>query len=242
VFDHERRVGEELVSQIDDLFRVNSVGAMTQTSRNDIERAIRRAGRGNAGQPQTSALEAADVHSERMQRVSLDVFTEQIEGLTDDPAKAAEYRARAEAADTGPTAESVGARQAELVESIREKATEQLIEKVIAALETSGTTDERIDRALVQIDLVWEMTRDRADRIAAWESESMNTEFAAVYNLANGLFEYRWITRDDPIVRPLHEQRHLQVFSWDDPPDEEPYDGPPGVPPNCRCRAEPILA
>lgn len=176
-----------------------------------------------------------------MERVSLDMFTEQIDGLTDDPDRAAEMRRVASEADTGPTAEAAGALQAELIVSIRDKAIDQLADKVIAALEVRGAKDEKVDRALAQIDLVFEMTRDRADRIAAWESESMNTEFARVYNLANGIETYRWITRDDPLVRPTHAARDNQVFAWELPPDEEPYDGPPGVPPNCRCRPEPIL-
>lgn len=241
MFDHEQRVGQEVAAQLDDLIRLNSAGALTQTSRNDIEAAIRRAGRGNRREAQPAAMQAADVHTERMERVSLDVFTEQIDGLTDDPDRAAEMRRIASEADTGPMAEAVGERQAELVESIREKATEQLIAKVIAAAETSGDVDTRAARALVQIDDVWEMTRDRADRIAAWESESMNTEFAEVYNLANSVLFYRWVDMDDDKVRPLHASRDGQIFEWANPPDQEPYDGHPGVPPNCRCKAEPVL-
>lgn len=241
MFDHEQRVGVEVAARLDELIRVNSAGVLTQTSRNDLEAAIRRAGRQNRSDAQPAAMQAADIHTERMQRVSLDLFTEQIEGLTDDPERAAEMRRIASEADIGPMAEAVGERQAELVESIREEATEKLIAKVIAAAETSGDLEARAARVLVQIDDVWSMTRDRADRVAAWESESMNTEFAQVYNLANRIGSYRWVDMDDDKVRPLHRARDGQIFEWANPPDDEPYDGHPGVPPNCRCKAEPIL-
>lgn len=176
-----------------------------------------------------------------MKRVSLDVFTELIEGLTDDPERAQRMREVAESADTGPTAAAAGELQGELIVSIRDRAIDQLADKVIDAMETRGDKDTKIDRAIVQIDLVFEMTRDRADRIAAWETESMNTEFIGVYCLANGIETYRWIGRDDPIERPLHRERNNTIIRWDEPPNEEPYDGHAGVPPNCRCRPEPVL-
>jgi SPP1 gp7 family putative phage head morphogenesis protein len=47
-----------------------------------------------------------------------------------------------------------------------------------------------------------------------------------------------WSTQLDERVRPLHENREGQVFSWDDPPS----DGHPGFPPGCRCVAAPYVA
>lgn len=52
-----------------------------------------------------------------------------------------------------------------------------------------------------------------------------------------GLKEYRWSASNDDRVRPEHEERDGEVFSWDEPPD----DGHPGEAVNCRCVALPMF-
>lgn len=50
-----------------------------------------------------------------------------------------------------------------------------------------------------------------------------------------GIRKYIWRTSNDNRVRPEHEDREGDPFSWDDPPS----DGHPGYPIQCRCNAEP---
>lgn len=52
-----------------------------------------------------------------------------------------------------------------------------------------------------------------------------------------GLTRYIWRTSNDDRVRPEHEEREGEEFTWDTPPE----DGNPGEAINCRCYAEPIF-
>lgn len=53
-----------------------------------------------------------------------------------------------------------------------------------------------------------------------------------------GVGRFVWRTANDERVRPEHEDRDGEVYSYDDPPDGEL----PGEPINCRCYAEPVFA
>lgn len=235
-------VTAEVVSELDSLARFNSVGVLTQTSRDDIRRALNRAARKVRNDDVREAKTQATRHIERMRRVSLDGFREQIEGLTDDPDRADEFRSIAEEADSDSAEDKAIDRNHELVDSILDEAIEKIGDRMISELEKRGTHDERRENAADEVDLVIDETRRRADRIAAWETESINTEYLEVWNLANGIESYTWIDMDDKKVRPLHQARDGLAFQWDDPPDEVPLDGHAGIPPGCRCIPQPILS
>lgn len=49
------------------------------------------------------------------------------------------------------------------------------------------------------------------------------------------------MTSNDRRVRESHRARNGVTFRWDDPPDEEPYDGHPGMPIQCRRRPRPVV-
>jgi SPP1 gp7 family putative phage head morphogenesis protein len=53
-----------------------------------------------------------------------------------------------------------------------------------------------------------------------------------------GVKQYTWRTSLDERVRPEHQEREGEVFSWAKPPK----DGHPGQPINCRCTADPDLS
>lgn len=57
-----------------------------------------------------------------------------------------------------------------------------------------------------------------------------------------GITKYTWRTAGDNRVREEHAEREGEVYSWDDPPNDD-YFGPvnPGEAINCRCTAEPVL-
>lgn len=57
-----------------------------------------------------------------------------------------------------------------------------------------------------------------------------------------GIRRYTWRTAGDNRVREEHAEREGEVYSWDDPPEDDAF-GPvnPGDAINCRCVAEPIL-
>ena len=73
------------------------------------------------------------------------------------------------------------------------------------------------------------ITKKHAAFIARDQTEKLNASLTQIRNQQLGIERYRWITRRDDKVRPLHRRRHGKVFSWDRPPS----DGHPGQPINC---------
>lgn len=233
----EAIVGAEVLSQIGKMVKLNEEGGLRPSTRAALQAALRRASRRIAGKPGEAADRAAAEHVERMRPAALGMFDDQIAKLTDGADRRAEIHSKAESADTESIESLMLIRNEDLVESIRSEAIEKLEAHMMAALMTRGTKDERIARAIAGADLVFTMTQGRADRIAAWESDTMNTEYASRFNFVNEIGEYDWITQRDSDVRPLHEQRDGDRFRWADPPQ----DGDPGVAPGCRCEAVPVL-
>ena len=226
-----------MLSRLGAMVRLDDGGGLRPSTRAALHAALGRASRRIAGKPGEAADRAAAEHVERMRPAALGMFDDQIAKLTDGADERAEIHSKAEAADTDRIESVMLIRNEDLVESIRVEAIAKLEAHMLAALMTRGTKDERIARAIAGADLVFTMTQGRADRIAAWESDSMNTEYASQFNFANEIGEYDWLTQRDSEVRPLHEQRDGERFRWADPPQ----DGDPGVAPGCRCEAVPVL-
>jgi SPP1 gp7 family putative phage head morphogenesis protein len=82
-----------------------------------------------------------------------------------------------------------------------------------------------------------DVTESRAKLIARDQVSKLNGELAQLRQTSLGVRRYIWLTSRDERVRPSHEDRDGEVFSWDNPP----ADGHPGEPINCRCVAEPVL-
>lgn len=230
-------MGSEVLSRIGAMVKLDDEGGLRPSTRAALHAALGRASRRIAGKPGEAADRAAAEHVERMRPAALGMFDDQIAKLTDGADERAEIHEKADTADTDSIESVMLIRNEDLVESIRVEVIAKLEAHMLAALMTRGTKDERITRAIAGADLVFTMTQGRADRIAAWESDSMNTEYASQFNFANEIGEYDWLTQRDSEVRPLHEQRDGERFRWSDPPQ----DGDPGVPPGCRCEAVPVL-
>lgn len=230
-------MGEELLSELQFLVGLDDDGNLAPWSREAIRDALARAERRIGGQPQDSADMAARQQTERMRPAALAVFDEQIAGLTGDAQERAEIHDKADLADTAQAHSVMLVRNLELMDSIKTEAIAKYEKHLIAALEKRGTPEQRVARALIAAEEVSQMTRGRANRIAAWDSDTMNTEYAADFNFANEIGSYLWRTQEDSDVRPTHQLRNGDVFRWDSPPD----DGDPGVPPGCRCEAIPVL-
>lgn len=237
----DKAVTDEVTSQLEELAVYDDEGNLAPGTRDRIDAALDRAAARVRADSVPEAVDDAGAHVARTRGVSLRDYEEEVEGLTDDPDRAGTMRTTADDADSGVSEATSLLRQEELIDSILDEAMVKLSDQIIEALDRRGTPDSRREVAADEIDDVLELTRNRADRIAAWETDSIHVEFYAVWNLANGSTTYDWITRDDDDVRALHAERHGLTFEWANPPDEEPFDGAPGFPPWCRCRPGLIL-
>lgn len=109
----------------------------------------------------------------------------------------------------------------------------------------TGRTPEEIAadlrRNFVKVGTGIESAKKRARQLARDQVNRFSGELQRARQTKLGVKRYVWRTSRDERVRPLHRSREGKIFRWSDPPDEDEYDGHPGIPPNCRCHAEPYL-
>lgn len=84
----------------------------------------------------------------------------------------------------------------------------------------------------------YDVTESRAAVIARDQVSKFNSDLNRIRQQAVGVQKYRWSTSNDERVRPSHEEKEGEVFSWDDPPADT---GHPGEDIQCRCVPIPIF-
>lgn len=122
---------------------------------------------------------------------------------------------------------------AKLITSIPENLLKD-VEGIIGRGARRGLRHEALAR---DIQARFEVTESRAKLIARDQIASLNGELTQLRHQSLGVTRYVWLTSRDERVRPEHEDRDGEIFSWDSPPE----DGHPGQPINCRCTAQPVV-
>ena len=117
------------------------------------------------------------------------------------------------------------------VPSIPQKHFERLQEIVQRSVH-GGDSWEDLRAQLVELDGVDER---RAEVIARDQTNKYNAGMTQERSKSLGITHYIWRTVGDDSVRDEHRARNGRRFAYDDPP----RDGPPGVPVQCRCYADP---
>ena len=84
------------------------------------------------------------------------------------------------------------------------------------------------------------IAQSRAELIAYDQLASLNTDFTRSRHNALGIETYRWRTRHDSRVRPLHRSLNGQEFKWGEPTGAE-GGLPPGKNIRCRCTAVALI-
>jgi SPP1 gp7 family putative phage head morphogenesis protein len=99
----------------------------------------------------------------------------------------------------------------------------------------------------------FDVSKSKASLIARDQVGKLNGELTQLRQESIGVTSYIWRASLDervrgnpaghyPKARPSHYARDGKRFKWSEPPQEDQYDGHPGIPINCRCRAEPDLS
>jgi SPP1 gp7 family putative phage head morphogenesis protein len=83
----------------------------------------------------------------------------------------------------------------------------------------------------------YNVAESRAKLIARDQVGKFNGDLNRVRQKDLGIERFVWRSMHDNRVRPEHEDRDGETYSWDDPPDGET----PGEPVQCRCYADPVL-
>lgn len=81
------------------------------------------------------------------------------------------------------------------------------------------------------------ITKRRARLIANDQNHKLGIALTAFRNEQMGIKSYIWDTMEDDRVRREHRDRQGRMFQWANPP----WDGHPGFPIACRCRAQPVV-
>lgn len=121
-----------------------------------------------------------------------------------------------------------------LISSIGQRARAE-VEELVRGAATKGSRIETLSRQLRER---LGVARSRADLIARDQTSKLASQVSEAQQRAIGVERYTW--RHSGIrqgARPEHLARDGKVFRWDQPPP----DGHPGMAPNCRCTAEPVI-
>lgn len=108
------------------------------------------------------------------------------------------------------------------------------IESAVLRAIRSGTGGKELTQ---EIGSVLSANRSRVNLIARDQIGKYSGQLDRAKQTSAGVEYYFWRTSADERVRPTHQAREGERFSWDKPPS----DGHPGQPIRCRCTAEPDL-
>ena len=226
-----------MTQALDGLVSLNSAGALRQSSRNAIRRAVARAGREHKREQDKETRRQIGRHLDRMERVSSKVLRDDLIQLTTEDRATSLWELAKSKVRNLRSRMKAERRNVDLAVDVRKQHLDKTADAIIAALEGKGTKAERIARAKEAAREISELTKNRVDRIAAFDTDTIHSEQSHRLHVAAGIRAYKWVTQGDDRVRDEHEQREGQIFEWSAPP----FDGHPGEPPNCRCSAEPVV-
>lgn len=111
------------------------------------------------------------------------------------------------------------------------------------AADIESTTMRAVQTGKLHPDLAVELedrfgfSEERAKLIARDQIGKAYGQINSARQRELGVDKFVWRTANDERVRPEHEDRDGETYSYDDPPDGEL----PGEPINCRCYAEPVF-
>lgn len=114
---------------------------------------------------------------------------------------------------------------------------EQSAARIETKLRTGIERGDSIAKLTAEVQAELKIARNRAKLIARDQTNKFIGKLTELRQTSVGVTEYVWSTSQDERVRSEHAARNGRMFKWSDPP----FDGHPGEPIQCRCRAIPVL-
>ena len=114
---------------------------------------------------------------------------------------------------------------------------DETVKRITNTIVNSASKGERSTTIAKELAEDLGISSKRAKFIARNEVATLNGTLNKVRQKQVGIEKYVWSTSLDERVRPEHQEREGETFSWSDPP----ADGHPGEPINCRCVARAII-
>lgn len=120
------------------------------------------------------------------------------------------------------------------IQALSDKTANDIQRLVLDAFERGARPEE----LAAEIAKRFDMAETRARLIAGNQLSRLSSQVRRDRHVEIGVTTFKWVTRNDGKVRPAHAVKHGRVF---------PYEGSrapsffPGVEPNCRCLAVPVV-
>ena len=124
-----------------------------------------------------------------------------------------------------------------LIKTIPSQFFDQLEQQVLREIQAGTLTSEIASGIEKYYGATNKKAKKRAALIARDQVNKFNGNLDMKRQMSVGIKKYIWVTSGDERVRPEHRARNGETFKWTQPP----FDGHPGQPINCRCRAKPVF-
>lgn len=125
-------------------------------------------------------------------------------------------------------------RNVSLIRSLSEDVVKRVEGRVSEAV-LSGKSSKALAKEMTD---EFGVLQSRARLIARDQTAKWNGDLNRLRQTQAGIEKYRWRTSQDERVRPSHQAKEGETFSWDKPPADT---GHPGQDYQCRCSAEAII-
>lgn len=127
-------------------------------------------------------------------------------------------------------------RNASLITNLADDTRQKIVQAVInASVNKKGMGELKAD-----IEQILGTQAARADLIAQDQTIKLVADLNRYRQEQAGIKRYKWVSKQDDRVRPLHRQLNGKIYEWGKPTGAE-HGLPPGQPIRCRCRAKAVI-
>ena len=113
-------------------------------------------------------------------------------------------------------------------------------QKIVQAVINASVNKKSMGELKADIEQILGAQAARADLIAQDQTIKLTADLNRYRQEQAGIKRYRWVSKQDNRVRPLHQRLNGKIYEWGKPTGAE-HGLPPGQPIRCRCRAKAVI-
>lgn len=113
-------------------------------------------------------------------------------------------------------------------------------QKIVQAVINANINKHSVSQLKAAIEQILGTQAARADLIAQDQTIKLIADLNRYRQEQAGIKRYKWVSKQDDRVRPLHRQLNGKIYEWGKPTGAE-HGLPPGQPIRCRCRAKAVI-
>ncbi|MDZ5288579.1 phage head morphogenesis protein [Helicobacter pylori] len=146
-------------------------------------------------------------------------------------------------ADVKPIIASAGDIKTAIIErnvSLISNLADDTRQKIVQAVINANINKHSVSQLKAAIEQILGTQAARADLIAQDQTIKLVADLNRYRQEQAGIKRYKWVSKQDDRVRPLHRQLNGKIYEWGKPTGAE-HGLPPGQPIRCRCRAKAVI-